>query len=747
MSITLSACLTNTGSQTLGSTLQIYRNPVTQTNPGTLIQTVPTSSITGANCPYTITAPDGTTTIRIQDPVTLCYVDLPVNNTNVCVNCSLSLNSVSNNLIGQINVGSLIGTCDNSIGDYTMSWYGPNNTSTLAFTSGQGTAFNGQYTYTHPLTSSNTPLLNPGSYVGKITRVDLNGLKFTSTGDAGTVLSPTLTDCVTNVNVATYTCSNGAPVDTYYSHLRSFTYNGTQTPQVLITTLQLDIPTQYVIFSFQGYNVKDTIKFTLFGSAYPGNPIQLEEVTVGRLLNPNDFTPTTWPKKVNASAAFKKILNLTGLTINVGDTIQIKVSPNTDTNETNWRLAFGCSTKPTGNKNCLDAYKNTPYKIKTSTILPSYNTTTCPPQFNLNFSVVGCSKSTNDSQWFNSSLFKLAYTENLIDQYFGSDGNDGLIPLTYGFYNSFNNIQELNYQSVPESSVCMQSVGSDYRVEKINTGDCSLTFYFRNATDITNILPKLQTNFNYGVNFSTGGLEPGVYTTNNANINYYRYLQFRVQANNICGDGASFDYTYMPLNSVITSGPLPTPYLSVYTHFIKITPPLMVYNTAVCPAGYCDCSSASGIVTTVNYYRDNVQFTYTLTKYQTSPIIQVTVNRKINFGAVTNGNFEGKYTFRFPYGDRTYPAQGGPNFNSALLPSLPNGSTTWDWENHWAVSTDRFSQSVFYYQAIAKTPLTNPLGYEIWAYSITNFVTSGTLIKIYDTATGGIVSGQESFFV
>ena len=249
MSITVSACLTNTGSQTLGPTLQIYRNPVTQTNPGTLIQTVPTSSITGANCPYTITAPDGTTTIRIQDPVTLCYVDLPVNNTNVCVNCSLSLNSVSNNLIGQINVGSLTGTCDNSIGDYTMSWYGPNSPTTLAFTSGQGTAFNSLYQYTHPLTSSNTPLLNPGSYVGKITRVDLNGLKFTSTGDAGTILSPTLTDCVTNVNVATYTCSNGAPVDTYYKHLRTFSYNGTQAPQILITTLQLDIPTQYVIFN------------------------------------------------------------------------------------------------------------------------------------------------------------------------------------------------------------------------------------------------------------------------------------------------------------------------------------------------------------------------------------------------------------------------------------------------------------------------------------------------------------------
>ena len=744
MSITVSACLTNTGSQTLGPTLQIYRNPVTQTNPGTLIQTVPTSSITGANCPYTITAPDGTTTIRIQDPVTLCYVDLPVNNTNVCVNCSLSLNSVSNNLIGQINVGSLIGTCDNSISDYTMSWYGPNNTSTLAFTSGQGTAFNGQYTYTHPLTSSNTPLLNPGSYVGKITRVDLNGLKFTSTGDAGTVLSPTLTDCVTNVNVATYTCSNGSPVDTYYRHLRTFNYNGTQAPQVLITTLQLDIPTQYVIFNFAGYSVKDTIKFTLFGSAYPNNPIQLEEVTVGSLLNPNDFTPTTWPKKVSTSSSFKKILNLTGLTINVGDTIQIKVSPNTDTNETNWRLAFGCSTtQPTGNKNCLDAYRNTPYKIKTDTILPTSDATSCPTKYGVNFSVVGCSQSTNNAEWFTSSLFNLVNTQGHNNENFGSSGNDGLIPLSYLFNDAYTRIQQIGV-GVTQSSVCTTSVGIDYRVEKINTGDYSLTYYFRNSTDMTNVLTKLQTNFNELINYTSSGIQPGTYTTDNSNINYYRYARFRIQTNNICGDGAGVTELNLPLNSTITSGPLPTPYLSVYTHSVKIVPPLMVYNSAVCPAGYCNCSNAENIITTTTSSR-NTQFTYTLTKYITSPIDIGIAQRKMNEASTTIVNKQGLYSFRFPYGDRTYPAQGGPNYNSALLPSLPNGSTTWDWENHWAVSSDLFSQQVFYYQVKLKTPLTNPFGYEIWGYTISNFGL-GSISKIYDSVTG-IEPGKTSFFV
>ena len=113
--------------------------------------------------------------------------------------------------------------------------------------------------------------------------------------------------------------------------------------------------------------------------------------------------------------------------------------------------------------------------------------------------------------------------------------------------------------------------------------------------------------------------------------------------------------------------------------------------------------------------------------------------------STTTANKQGLYSFKFPYGDRTYPAQGGPNYNSALLPSLPNGSTTWDWENHWAVNSDTFSQQVFYYQVRAKTPLTNPVGYEIWGYTISNFGL-GTFSKLYDSVTG-IESGKSSFFV
>ena len=65
MSFSASTCLTNTGTTTLSSTLTIYSNPISPTSPGTYVTTVPTSDITGGNCPYTFVVPDGTTSVRL----------------------------------------------------------------------------------------------------------------------------------------------------------------------------------------------------------------------------------------------------------------------------------------------------------------------------------------------------------------------------------------------------------------------------------------------------------------------------------------------------------------------------------------------------------------------------------------------------------------------------------------------------------------------------------------------------------
>ena len=737
MSITVSTCITNTGTQPLSTSLQIFSNPVSLYNPGQFVQNVPSSSITGANCPYTFTVPNGTVNIRIQDPTTLCYVDIPVSDTNVCTTCSLGLNNVNNNLLGQINVGSLTGSCDNSISDYVINWYGPNSTSNLAFTSGQGTAFNGQYQYTHPITTSNSPVLNPGTYVGKITKVDINGAKLSSTGGTGSILSPTLTDCPTNVNVQTYSCTNGGSYLTYYNHYRDFSYNGSVAPSTLTTSLQINSTTDYVIFAFLANTITDTVKFTLNGSAYQ-TPIQLEECTVGS-TGVNDFTPTSWPKKVSTTGYFRKILNLTGLTINNNDIIDIKITPNSATSETNWTLYFGCSTQPTGNKTCLDSYKNSPYKIVTSTLANARNTntTSCPTTYSVSFDVSGCSQSQNNS-WFGSSLYELTTS---LGQIYGSvSTNDSNNRATLTFSNFYQDYQTVNETLVVNlSTTCQPTVGTNYRVEKVTGADPSLTFYFRNLTDLNTINNSYWSTKNTITTYDGG---TGPYSTNSSDIDYYRYMIVRVQANDICGDGTSTTNLRIPVNSTYLSGT--TSHLG-YTHFIKLSLPLQTFNIASCPSGYCACSSLSGNSRNLNIATTGTTFTYTTTKILTNSFYRASYHNATTAGGVTSINREGRLRITYPYGDRTYPSSGGTNYNNSLLPSLPNGSTTWDWENHFSVSTTEFNQYVYYYNVKLKTPITNPFQYEIWGYTISNF-NIGTSTKIYDSVTG-IEPGKSSFFV
>ena len=735
MPFSVSTCLTNTGTLSLGPTLNIYSNPVTNLNPGTFVRTVPTTSITGANCPFSFLVPDGTQTVRIFDPVSFCYVDIAVSDSNVCITCSLGLNNITNNVIGQINVGSLTGNCDNSINDYSIKWYGPDNPTNFAFSSGQGTLFSGQYQYTQPLTSSNSPVLNPGVYVARITNVDLNGLKFTSTGGTGNITSCTLTSCTTSVTVETYSCLNSNPLTTDgYGHFRSFTYNGVLAPAQSNTKLKLTANTQSVVLAFRGVNVFDTIKLTLSGSAYQ-TPIQLEEITVGTNSPGDIFTPTTWPKSTTTDSYFRKIIDLSTLTINQNDIIDINVKPNTSTNETNWQLYFGCSTKPTGSKTCLDTYKNTPYKIKQSTIpltLTASAAGSCPVNYTLNFSVSGCNSNDN-SNWLNSKLYKFSNTSSSSYQISTSTTNN---LLSLSFSNIYDNYTTISSAGIVSNTIiCQPSVGSNYLMEKTPG---LLKFYFSNINDLYTIGNSFNITKTTTTNYSSSPAT-GPYSTNNANINYYRFIELYYKTNDICGDGATYERLSIPVNSTLVSGT--TGHLG-YSHFITITLPTQTYNNAACPAATtCSCNALDSLVTTLNN-NSNQTFTNTRTRIFTNSFAssQYYYIGPVN-GRLSDSN-SGFLTTKYIYGDKTYPASGGTNFNSTLI--VPNGVTSWDWTNHFLTSGNEYSQYVYGYVVKGKTPLTS-LGFEIYGYSISNFGL-GTSRKIYDSATG-VVPTETSFFV
>lgn len=180
-------CLTDEGSTTLGSTLEVYSNPISLIDFGTYIQNVLKTDITGLNCPYTIIVPDTTTTIRLYDPISNCYVDFIVGQNNVCQTCNLTLDTASNNLTGVINTGILTGNCDSNITSYRIVWYGPDSNTNIAFKSGKGTDFP-DYTVEHPITNVNSPSLLPGTYVSRLTDVELNGIKYSYSGGTGTGL-------------------------------------------------------------------------------------------------------------------------------------------------------------------------------------------------------------------------------------------------------------------------------------------------------------------------------------------------------------------------------------------------------------------------------------------------------------------------------------------------------------------------------------------------------------------------------
>jgi hypothetical protein len=186
MSFSASTCITNTGTSQLGPTLFFYSD----TNGfQSSFGSAPTLSLTGENCPYIMeNIPDGTTIVRIIDPTTNCCLDINLESSDLCNICNLDFDVYETQTVSEIVAGNLIGSCDDNISDYIINWYGPGEGSTnLAFTSGYGTEFQDiGWDWTHPLTGSQSPLVEAGIYTPVIDRVIVNGTAFSLTGAPNT---------------------------------------------------------------------------------------------------------------------------------------------------------------------------------------------------------------------------------------------------------------------------------------------------------------------------------------------------------------------------------------------------------------------------------------------------------------------------------------------------------------------------------------------------------------------------------
>lgn len=723
MSFSVSTCIT-VGASGLGPTLQIYKNPISSTNFGTYLQNVAKTDITGTNCPYTFEVPDDTTEIRIYDMSTYCYVDFTVTPSTQCGVCNLDFNNKSNNLIGTINVGNLTGSCDPTITDYKIAWYGPDSSTNLSFTSGKGTSFPG-YSATHPLTGTSAPFVLPGTYVSRITDVELNGVKYSVTGGTGTgsVLSSGLTACSVSFNVSAYTCNNGTYDGPYYEHEKEFVTDGSGTlPQTLQTAFKLSANTECFIWQFFGYSIYDTLKLTYSGSAY-SEPLVLENIRVGTNAGGISLNPST-PLKDFSSLSFKKITNLSGLTVNEGDLIIIQITPNETQNATSWKLIFGCYGQPTAEKTCLDTYKNQSYKIRKDSLNVS------PPNtcgnFNITYEYSGCS--TNQNTGFTQSdLYSLGVNSASISN-IDTDNITNLLSRTIYFSAP---TTALTYSSVAYSTNCVYTTGN---VIKITKTVGQISFFFSSINDLS----SYYTNFNIMKSAITNLVPPGIggtsstLSSDNSNINYYRRIYIVIPAsdvtpNSVCDTpGVGFDNYWIHPSSTASSG------TTTGGYSMTITLQNATENFD-CPSCWSSCSITDNTVNDISSFY-NLTFTertynnglkysnpfyYSLAIYitQTTP----------SYTADTSGYLQVEYDYSF----NTYPSSGMTN---TLIPSL--SATTWDFPNHF--HTDNYYYFTEYSQYVYQTRLvvtsTSPtVDFKLYSKQISNWMPTGNFIEIYDS--------------
>jgi hypothetical protein len=716
MSFSVSACLSNTGTSPLGPTLSVYSNPVSTLNPGIFVRTIPTTSITGANCPFTFLVPDGTENIRIFDPVSFCYVDIAVSNNNVCYTCTLGLSGVTNNLTSLINVNGLSGTCDNDISNFVIDWYGPAPSTSLAFTSGKGTLFSGEYQYTHPINNVNSPILIDGTYTSRIRKVELNGVKFSSTGGTGNIISCNLTGCSSSVIVSPYNCNNGTGgPDPLYTHYKEFVYTDSSiAPDSLSAVFVINSTTKAFIWKFEGLSIYDTLKLTFVGSSYP-QPILLEEIRVGDDAGSVDFTPTTWPK-LYYYTNFKKITVLTGLTVNNNDKIIINVTPNPSNNSTTWKYSFGCSTLPTATKTCLDSYRNKPYKIKASTI-QILGPDTCG-KYKVNYSVSGCS--VNETTGFTESTLVKLNTSSIFNN-IATDNTTKLLGLDTG-YSLYDNFNEITSCGPGRSGVCVNIPGQQIKVVK--TATTKVEIYFTSLSDL-NV---------YYTDWSAAQASIvascGAYSSNSLTYSYYKFIRLSVyNGTPTCGDSTpSYEELEFHYSSVISSGNT-TPYPG-FNYYMYITTPL-ISNNYVCPNTCSNCNNQN-LAINANATRNLTGYIRNVTGYRrTTPFTDVN-GLKSQTSTRTNSSFTGSLVIYNTYSNLTYPASG---FTNTLIPSL--SGRTWDWENHTYQSGNNYAQTVFSHNVVVTS--WSPLQYKIQAQQISNFDTTGNYIDVW-SSTAGIIN-------
>jgi hypothetical protein len=567
MPFSSSICLTNIGVLPTGSNLNIYSNTDSYSTP---FQTnIPLSQL-DSNCPFILTnIPDGTTTIKFVDSTSNCCYELLLSPNNLCDLFGIQLTGFSSTTISQIIAGNLISSVGN-ITDYIIDWYGPDNNTTVAFTSGYGTVF-GPYQQTHPFVRISLP----GYYVPMIQKIRINGINYSITGGTGFIQANI--DCLENQTVEVFpsTCSGNRVEPIYsFSGYNNYYFSNTAAfntpPEPLSMGFDLDINSNHFAWQFQAYSVSDTIKITFHGNNYP-TPIVLEYYTVGQEYT--ELNVSVIPKTIKVGGGFfKKVTNLSKLLRTENDFLTIEVTPNPVISRTNWELYFKCLN--TFNcETCLDSLS--PYRfIDSSVTITSLGCNL----YKLSANLSGCTNSVLQS----SDIYKYLTESSAINS--GSLNSE-----FYGYCSTPNGEIGFNSTLSSGSTSC-----NNYGVCSVDNTSCSQQPYICdsnpggfisfNKTNATvggpgNIYMEFQylSDLNlYYQSYLTNVLNYGLGTPfDNTNINYYRYFSLVIpiipsnDPNRTCASDTGNQAQYsIHTSSVVTTG------ITGNFYFLNITMPL-----------------------------------------------------------------------------------------------------------------------------------------------------------------------------
>jgi hypothetical protein len=673
--------------------------------------------IDSKNCEYCQTFQSGTTTTTSSTSTTTINP--------LCFSCDVGFDFYDTNPISEISVGLVTASCDPSVTDYVIEWYGPGiGSTTVALTSGYGTDYTGDYSYTHPLTGSSAVPVVAGIYTPIIQKIKLNGVEYTDLNCFNS----------TTVDVDALTCDNGpGSTNPDYSHSISFTANTNVTPQPLTTTFVLDPTKPYFAFRFETELIYDTLKVTFYGTSY-SDPIVIEYITVGDDAPPTNLNLSLTPKTAKTifynpfnNSNFAKVLNLSNFTINSGDYLELEIIPNPINNNTNWKLY--CECLETFNCDiCYDTNITQPVKIIESSI---------------NVTLDSCNRA-------DISIDLSACTNSDIYKYLMQGGAWNNLAWNGDYWEKFselaNNLSASFYNNCSSSGPafglqCNPPSTSTITYDKIISGGQGLiTMTFTNYNDMSDLYNDWQLKY---ISYSGN-------PTDCNDPDYYRFFKIKIPlavGTQNCGDLTGYQDYYIHPSALVTSG-------GTGPWTISITMPTITdcitYN--ICDFNCQD--SKQSIIDYINESSTGITNNISITNNVGSRLdglVESTGIFKINstiFSAATlfSGAFLPKYT------NQTIPYSGSP---LTIIPSLSAETCSLsDWKlvpGNPLLNNDYYIYMAYQYKIIMVNPLDNE-DFEIWAPTFINGAWVGypsppIYNKIYDYIGGVATIYDSNYFI